>query len=190
MWNCRCSKWPKGCTSWVLTLPFFFGNSAFLGIYIISRLCCMSLGPCNLQVMNVLNLKKWVPRRCFCFNTHTHKHTHPHPHTRTCTHARARIYAVILVCLMLCTWPVSGSHGVNKVHTACRIAVTSFFLHYFSAYKAENCALMDYYTTASSGSFLPTFWDNLSFLPLSSGGGLLCRTNTPVRFLLSRSVSL
>jgi hypothetical protein len=114
----------------------------------------MSLGPCNLWVMNVLKLKIWIPRRCLCFNTHT-------------------VYTVILVCLMLCTWPVSGSHKVNKVHTACRIAVALFFLHYFSAYKSEKCALVDYYT-GSSGSFLPTFRDNLSFLPLCSGGVLLC----------------
>ena len=131
----------------------------------------MSLGPCNLWVMNVLKVKKWISRRCLCFHTHTHT-----------------VYTVILVCLMVCTRPVSGSHKVNKVHTACRIAVTSFFLHYFSAYKAENCALADYYT-ASSGSFLPMFSDNLPFLPLCSDGGLLSLASTPVRFLLSRSVS-
>jgi hypothetical protein len=143
MWNCRCSKWPKGGTSWVLTLSFF-GNSAFMGIYIISRPRCISLGPCNLWVMNMPSLKKWIPRRCLCFNMHT-------------------VYTVILVCLMLCTWAVSGSHKVNKVHTVCRIAVTLFFLHYFSAYKAENCTIVDYYT-ASSGSFF-TYVSGQPFFP-------------------------
>jgi hypothetical protein len=61
------------------------------------------------------------------------------------THTRT-VYTVILVCLMVCTWPVNGSHRVNKVHAACGIAVALFFLHYFSAYKAENCAFADYYT--------------------------------------------
>ena len=32
----------------------------------------MSLGPCNLWVMNVLKVKKWISRRCLCFHTHTH----------------------------------------------------------------------------------------------------------------------
>ena len=59
------------------------------------------------------------------------------------------VYTVMLVCLTLCTWPVSGSHKVNKVHTACRIAGTLFFLRYFSAYKAEKCAVVDYYTVSS-----------------------------------------
>jgi len=98
-------------------------------------------------------------------------------------------FTVTLVCLVLCTCPVNESHKVNKVHTACRIAVTLFFLHYFSAYKAENCTVVDYFT-AGSGSFLPTFQDDLSFLPLCSGGGLLCLAITLVRFLLSWSVSL
>ena len=118
-------------------------------------------------------LKKWIPRKCLCFNTHTHA-----------------VYTVIVVCPMLCTWPVCGSHKVNKVHTACRIAVTLFFLHYFSAHEAENCAVVDYCYNTASSCFLLTFRDNLSFLPLCSGGGLLCLTVTPVRFILSWSVSL
>ena len=125
----------------------------------------------KLLLLHLVGLLYYLyPRRCLCFNTHT-------------------VYTVVLVCLTLCTWPFSGSHEVNKVHTGCRIAVILFFLQYFSGHNAENCAVVGHYTL-SSGSFLPTFRDNLSFLPLCSGGGLLCIASTPVRFLLSRSVSL
>ena len=123
---------------------FFLGNSAFMGIYIISRPWCISLGPCDLWVMNVLNLKKWLPRRCLCFNTHT-------------------VYTVILVCLMLCTWPVSGSHEVNKVHAACRIAVTCSSFTIFQPIRL-TAALLWIIIQPVVIVFLPMFRDSFSFL--------------------------